>query len=142
MCHPEDSRSAADGGCRTTMPDDVIRRLIPFEAHKTNGRPKILPPAKSRPSADLALGSQILRAIGRAWSWWRRMEAGEFARRQEMAETGGLAKRHVSGQLRLAYLAPAVPKRLTGGRKASAVSLYLLYFLAGEAWGSRKCGPV
>ena len=66
------------------------------------------------------------------------MEAGEFTRTQEMAETDGLAERHVSGQLRLAYLAPAVPKRFTGGREASAVSLYFLYLLAGDAWEEQK----
>ncbi|HEY8596202.1 MAG TPA: hypothetical protein VIL84_13245 [Devosiaceae bacterium] len=51
-----------------------------------------------------------------------------------LAEDVGLAERHVSRQLRLAYLAPEVLKRLTCGREASAVSLYDLYFLAGETW--------
>lgn len=45
-----------------------------------------------------------------------------------------MAERHVSRQLRLAYLAPEVLKRLTCGRKASSVSLYDLCFLAGETW--------
>ena len=62
------------------------------------------------------------------------MEAGEFATIQEPAEAVGLAERHVSRQLRLAFLAPEVLKRLTCGREASAVSLYDLSFLAGEAW--------
>jgi hypothetical protein len=48
-----------------------------------------------------------------------------------------MAERHVSLQLRLAYLAPEVMKRLTCGREASAVSLYDLCFLAGEAWGEQ-----
>ena len=65
------------------------------------------------------------------------MEAGEFATIQELAEAVGLAKRHVSRQLRLAYLALEVLKRLTCGREASAVSLYDLCFLAGEAWGKQ-----
>ena len=62
------------------------------------------------------------------------MDAGEFATIQELAEAVGLAERHVSGQLRLACLAPEVLKRLTYGRKASSVSLYGLCFLAGKAW--------
>ena len=62
------------------------------------------------------------------------MEDGEFATIQELAEATGLAERHVSRQLRLAYLAPELLKRLTCGREASAVSLYDLCFLAGEAW--------
>ena len=72
-----------------------------------------------------------------AEGWRRRMEAGEFATMQELAEAVGLAERHVSRQLRLAYLAPEVLKRLTCGRESSAVSLYDLCFLAGEAWGEQ-----
>lgn len=62
------------------------------------------------------------------------METGEFATIEELAESVGLAKRHVSLQLQLAYLAPDVLKRLTCGRETSAVSLYDLCFLAGETW--------
>lgn len=117
-----------------TSPNDTIRILIPLKVRKKNGRPKILPPADHGPSADQAQNPHILRAIGRAWCWRRRMEAGEFATIQELAEAVGLAERHVSRQLRLAYLAPEVLKRLTCGREASAVSLYDLCFLSGEAW--------
>ena len=65
------------------------------------------------------------------------MEAGEFGTIQELAEAVGLAERHVSRQLRLAYLAPEVLKRLTCGREASAVSLYDLCFLSGKIWGEQ-----
>ena len=53
---------------------------------------------------------------------------------RDLAITVNLEERHVSRQLRLAYLAPEVLKRLTCGREASAVSLYDLYFLTGETW--------
>ncbi|WP_139834116.1 hypothetical protein [Marivita cryptomonadis] len=76
-----------------------------------------------------------LGAIGRSLAARRRMEAGEFPPTQELAEDVGLAESHVSRQLRLAYLAPEVLKRLTCGRETSAVSLYDLCFLAGKAWG-------
>jgi hypothetical protein len=65
------------------------------------------------------------------------MEEGEFSTIQELAEAVGLAERHVSRQLRLAYLAPEVLKRLTYGRESSAVSLYDLCFMTGEAWGEQ-----
>jgi hypothetical protein len=120
-----------------TKQDDTIRVLIPLNVRKKNGRPKILPPADYRPSEDQAQDPHILRAIGRAWGWRRRMEAGEFGTIQELAEAVRLAERHVSRQLRLAYLAPEALKRLTCGREASAVSLYDLCFLAGEPWGEQ-----
>ena len=64
-------------------------------------------------------------------------EADEFATIRELAEAVGLAERHVSRQLRLAYLGPEVLKRLTCGREAAAVNLYDLCFLSGEAWGEQ-----
>ena len=85
---------------------DTIQVFVPLKVRKKNGRPKILPPTDYRPSEDQAQDPHILRAIGRAWGWRRRMDAGEFATIQELAEAVGLAERHVSRQLRLAYLAP------------------------------------
>ena len=117
-----------------TKANDTIRVLIPLNIRKKNGRPKNQPPADYLPSEDRTQDPHVLRAIGRAWGWRRRMEAGEFSTNQELAETVGLAERHVSRQLRLAYLAPEVLKRLTCGREILAVSLYDLCFLAGETW--------
>jgi hypothetical protein len=53
-----------------------------------------------------------LRAIGRAWSWRRRSEAGEFGMVRDLAIAMGFAERYVSRQLRLAYLAPDMLRRL------------------------------
>jgi hypothetical protein len=66
------------------------------------------------------------------------VDDGEFSTIQELAEAVGLAERHVSWQLRLAYLAPEVLKRLTCAREPSAISLYDLCFLAGDAWPEQE----
>ena len=66
------------------------------------------------------------------------MEAGEFATIQELAKAVGLAERHVSRQLRLAYLAPEVLKRLTCGRKAYAATLQQLIECALLAWQEQE----
>lgn len=84
--------------------------------------------------------STVLRAIGWAWSWRRRMDAGEYATIQELAETVGLVERHVSRKLRLPDLAPEVLKRPTCGREASVVSLYDLCLLAGGVEGTDGAG--
>jgi hypothetical protein len=62
------------------------------------------------------------------------MEAGEFATIQELAEAVGLAERHVSRQLRLAYLAPEVLRRLVFGREVSAVTVMQLSECARLPW--------
>ena len=117
-----------------TKPDDTIRVLIPLKLRKKNGRPKILPPADYRPSEDQAQDPHILRAIGRAWAWRRRMEAGEFGTVRDLAIAVNLAERHVSRQLRLAYLAPEVLKRLVYEREVSAVTVMQLSECARLPW--------
>lgn len=62
------------------------------------------------------------------------MEAGEFATVHDLAKAVGLAERHVSRQLRLAYLSPAVLKRLTCGRESPAVSLMSLVEATAAPW--------
>ena len=118
---------------------DTIQVFVPLKVRKKNGRPKILPPADYLPSEDNTQDPHILRAIGRAWAWRRRMEAGEFGTVRDLAIAVNLAERHVSRQLRLAYLAPEVLKRLTCGREAPAVSLYDLCNLVGEVWEIQAC---
>lgn len=121
-----------------TEKNDTIRIVIPLKLRKKNGRPRILPPADYRPSEDRTQDPHILRAIGRAWAWRRRMEAGEFGTVEELAAAIKLGDRHVSRLLRLAYLSPELLKRMTCGRETTALSLRDLCFLAGEAWKEQQ----
>lgn len=120
-----------------TNSQDTIQIFVPLKLRKKNGRPKILPPADYRPSEDQAQDPHILRAIGRAWGWRRRMEAGEFDTVRDLALSVNLAERHVSRQLRLAYLAPEVLKRLVYGREVSAVTVMQLTECAALPWGDQ-----
>jgi hypothetical protein len=113
---------------------DTIQVFVPLKLRKKNGRPKILPPADYLPSEDQTQDPHILRAIGRAWAWRRRMEAGEFSTVRDLAIAMNLAERHVSRQLRLAYLAPEVLKRLVYGREVSAVTVMQLTESAALLW--------
>jgi hypothetical protein len=113
---------------------NTIQVFVPLKIRKKNGRPKIMPPADYLPSEDQVQDPHILRAIGRAWAWRRRMEAGEFGTVRDLAIAVNLAERHVSRQLRLAYLAPEVLKRLVFGREVTAVTLMQLTESAALPW--------
>ena len=113
---------------------DTIQVFVPLKVRKKNGRPKILPPADYLPSEDNTQDPHILRAIGRAWGWRRRMEAGEFGTVRDLAIAVNLAERHVSRQLRLAYLAPDVLKRLVFGRDVAAITVMQLTESAALPW--------
>ena len=113
---------------------DTIQVFVTLKLRKKNGRTKILPPADYRPSEDQMQDPHILRAIGRAWGWRRRMEAGEFDTVRDLALSVNLAERHVSRQLRLAYLAPEVLKRLVFGRETTPVTVLQLAEISALPW--------
>ena len=113
---------------------DTIQVFVPLKVRKKNGRPKIMPPTDYLPSEDQTQDPHILRAIGRAWGWRRRMEAAEFGTVRDLAIAVGLPERHVSRQLRLAYLAPEVLKRLVYRREATAVTLMQITECATLPW--------
>jgi hypothetical protein len=116
---------------------DTIQVFVPLKIRRKNGRPRILPPADYLPSEDQTQDPHILRAIGRAWGWRRRMEAGEFGTVRDLAITVNLAERHVSRQLRLAYLAPEVLRRLVYKREVTAVTVMQLTESAALPWGEQ-----
>ena len=116
---------------------DTLQVFVPLKLRKKNGRPKIMTPADYLPSEDQTQDPHILRAIGRAWGWRRRMEAGEFATVRDLAIKMNLAERHVSRQLRLAYLAPEVLKRLVYGREGPAVTVLDLSDCAALPWADQ-----
>ena len=117
---------------------DTIQVFVPLKVRKKNGRPKILPPADYFPSEANTQDPHILRAIGRAWAWRRRMEAGEFGTVRDLAIAVDLAERHVSRQLRLAYLAPEVLKRLVYKREVPAITAKQLADCALLSWQDQE----
>jgi hypothetical protein len=62
------------------------------------------------------------------------MEAVKFSTVRDLAIAVNLAERHVSRQLRLAYLAPEVLKRLVFGREVTAVTIIQMTECAALSW--------
>jgi hypothetical protein len=113
---------------------DTIQIFVPLKLRKKNGRPKILLPADYLLSEDQTQDPHVLRAIGRAWSWRRRMEAGEFGTVRDLSIAVKLSERQVSRRMRLAYLAPAVLKRIVYKREVPAVTLLNLIEIVALPW--------
>lgn len=104
-------------------PDDTVRVFIPLTYRRRNGRPKIVAP---EPSSEFRARSQdphILRALGRAWAWRRRLESGEATTLQDIARAEKVTDRYVSRIMRLAYLSPAVIERLLLWRIPPSISV-------------------
>ncbi|MTH96382.1 hypothetical protein [Roseibium sp. RKSG952] len=118
--------------------DVPLQVFVPFKVRKQNGRPKILPPSGLVPDEDLEQEPHVLRAIGIAWDWRRRLEGGEFGAVRDIARKLDVSSRHVNRRLRLAYLAPAVLKRIVYKRETPAVTLLQLTEIALLPWEQQE----
>jgi hypothetical protein len=104
-------------------PSDTLRVFIPLAYRRQNGRPRILSPSQEDQSKSRTQDPHVLRALGRAWAWRRRLEAGEAATIQEIAKAEKVSDRFVSRVMRLAYLSPNVIERLLIWREPPSVTI-------------------
>ena len=115
----------------------TIRVIIPLTIRKRNGRPKILPPSDPAASNDAALEAHVLRAIARAWSWRRQLEAGKASTNLDLARAEDVSDRYIGRMIKLAYLAPAVLEKLLLQRCPLAVSIKYLTAVADLPWADQ-----
>ena len=120
-----------------TDSNDNIRVVIPLTIRRRNGRPKILPPSNVLEQQSPAQDPHILKALGRAWAWRRRLENGEVATAGDLAKSEGMTERFVSRTMRLAFLSPDTLDRLLLVRQPPAVSWYELVSLSSAPWAEQ-----
>ena len=120
-----------------TDPGNTIRVVIPLTIRRRNGRPKILPPDNVLEQQSLAQDPHVLKALGRAWAWRRRLEDGEVATAGDLAKSEGVTERFVSRTMRLAFLSPDTLDRLLLVRQPPAVSWYKLVSLSSAPWAEQ-----
>jgi len=106
-----------------TEENDTIRVFIPLRQRRRNGRPRIVPPEPATHLQSRSQDPHILRALGRAWAWRRRLENGQAATVNDIAKVEGVSDRFVGRMVRLTYLSPAVLERLLIHRQPPSVSI-------------------
>ena len=116
----------------------TIRVFIPLTFKKRNGRPKILPPENVERLAERRQDPHVLRAIGRAWGWRRRLESGEVSTLAEIAKSEKLSEQFVGRHIRLAYLAPDVLHGLIVDRRPCSLSIDELIDTHSLPWMEQK----
>ncbi len=104
------------------MSGTTIRVFVPLTIRRRNGRPKILPPENAIEQQPRAQHPHILKALGRAWAWRRKLESGEATTVHDIAQAVKVTDRFVSRTIRLAYLSPDVLERLVVKREPPALS--------------------
>ena len=104
------------------MSNPTTRVFVPLTVRKRNGRPRVLPP-ETADRQEQAQDHHILRALGRAWAWRRRLANGEATTVHDIAKVEKVTDRFVSRTMRLAYLSPEVLERLAVKQEPIAISL-------------------
>ena len=117
--------------------DDDLRVFIPLTFRKRNGRPRILPPDAEPGFQARSQDPHILRAVGRAWAWRRRLESGEAATIRDIAKAENISDRFVSRIIRLAYLSPEVLERLLIWRELPSVTVKEMAKAASLPWAEQ-----
>ena len=116
---------------------DTTRVFIPLTQRRRNGRPRTLPPEPGTHFQSRSQDPHILKAMGRAWAWRRRLESGEATTIHDIAEAEKVTDRFVSRMMRLAYLSPDVLERLLLTRDPPSVSMIDLIEAVNLPWSEQ-----
>ena len=113
---------------------ETLRIQIPLTLRNRGGRPRILPPKEIEVAMERGQDARLLRAIGRAWDWRRRLERGDVTTIADLAREEGISDRYVSRVIRLAWLSPSVLERLVLRREPTVLSIFDLCGVAELPW--------
>lgn len=113
---------------------ETLRVHIPLTMRNRGGRPRILPPKEIEVAMERGQDARLLRAIGRAWDWRRKLERGDVTTIADLAREEGISDRYVSRVIRLAWLAPSVLERLVLRREPTVLSIFDLCGVAELPW--------
>lgn len=105
------------------MSDQTTRVFVPLTLRPRNGRPKVLPPESDIEQQERVQDHHVLKALGRAWAWRRRLESGAATTVHDIAKIEKVTDRFVSRTMRLAYLSPEVLERLVVNREPLSITL-------------------
>jgi hypothetical protein len=119
-------------------PSDTIRVVIPLTIRRRNGRPRVLPPENVADRQVRTQDPHILKALGRAWAWRRKLESGQMATAGDIAKMEGVTDRFVSRTMRLAFLSPEVLERMLVGREPPAATWNDLVKAASAPWSQQQ----
>ncbi len=113
---------------------ETLRVHIPLTLRNRGGRPRILPPKEIEVAMERGHDARLLRAIGRAWEWRRRLKRGDVTTIADLFREEGISDRYVSRVIRLAWLSPSVLERLVLRREPTVLSIFDLCGVAELPW--------
>ena len=113
------------------------RVFIPLAIKPRNGRAKIVAPAMEAQFQSRKQDPHILKALGRAWAWRRKLESGEAATIYDIAKAEQVTDRFVSRIMRFAYLSPELLDKLVLWQEPCPLSLNNLAKISYLPWAEQ-----
>ena len=96
-----------------------------------------MPPPNPVEANEAAVAAHVLRAVAKAWSWRRKLDAGKASTNLDLAHAEDVSDRYIGRMIKLAYLAPAVLEKLLLQRCPLAVSVKDLTAIADLPWADQ-----
>jgi hypothetical protein len=118
---------------------DTVTARVPLAIRKRGGRQVVVSPYVSvLPTAPRQVTTNaapaLLKALGRAFRWKRKLDEGTYASVSDIARTEKLDRTYVGDLLRLTLLAPEIVEAIVAGRQPAGVTLPVLMKGAVTEW--------
>lgn len=106
---------------RAALIPETMTLHVPFRVVKRGGRKEIQLP-ENAPQTRRS-DNTLVKALGRAFRWKRKLESGEFATISELAEHEHIAHSYMTRILRLTLLAPDIIDDILDGKNGPELTL-------------------
>jgi hypothetical protein len=102
---------------------ETITVHIPLTFRKRGGRKRVVTPDGAEWAPRPRVDNAMVKALARAFRWWRMLNDGTFGTLEDLAKAKRLAPSYVRGILRLTLLAPDIVEAILDGHQPVELQL-------------------
>lgn len=102
---------------------DPLTLRVAAKLRRRSGELRLVVPANGEPDLEPRPNAALIKALTRAYPWKVQVLSGEAESTRAIALRDGLAERHVSRILHLAFLAPDIAEAVLDGRQPADLEL-------------------
>ena len=102
---------------------DGLTPRLTAKLRRRSGQLRLVVPANGGPDLESRPNAPLIKALTRAYAWKVQVLSGEAESTRAIALRDGLAERHVSRILHLAFLAPDIAEAVLDGRQPADLEL-------------------
>jgi hypothetical protein len=107
------------------MTEQTVTVTVPFAIRKRGGRKLVITPdgSATTPHPRARVDSALVKALARGFRWRKRLETGDFATIEEIAQAENINPSYVSRVLRMTLLAPEIVEAILAGQQPERLTV-------------------